>query len=98
MNRFELQKRLNDVLDSSTELTVEEWKDAYSNLYKDCEKKMIMEECIAEEIADRFGENALNDIYDKVEESIKEVLDIENGNLENNEITLEQEQLLDELF
>lgn len=98
MNRFELQDKLNHVLDNSTTLTVEEWKEEYQELFTDYERKTLIGECIQEEIIERFGQQAYSDLCDSVEERCKRVISLENGDLENVDLTQEQEQLLEDLF
>lgn len=76
MSRKELHRNLNYVLNN--DLSVRKWKNEYTKLFNDCEKKMIFAENMQEELLTRFGKNSFEDIYDEVEEDIKGLIKIEN--------------------
>lgn len=90
MNRTELKEKLDYVLDN--DLSIEEWKTAYAELFNDCEKKMILAENMQEDLLTRFGKNSLEDLYDTVGKDIEKVLKEEEllllpGNMDRFEIT-----------
>lgn len=90
MNRTKLNEKLNYVLDN--DLSIEEWKTAYAELFNDCEKKMILAENMQEDLLTRFGKNSLEDLYDTVGKDIEKVLKEEEllllpGNMDRFEIT-----------
>ena len=75
MNKEELKENLDYVL--SNDLSVEEWKTAYTKLFNDCEKKMILAENMQEDLLTRFGKNSFEDLYDAVGNDINKVIEKE---------------------
>lgn len=76
MNRMELNEKLNYVLDN--DLSVKEWNTAYTELFNDCEKKMILAENMQDELFTRFGKNSLEDVYEAVGKDIEKTMEEED--------------------
>lgn len=96
-NRFELKETLGALLDKSPELTSKEWEVAYIKLYNECDKRILLEECLEEAIQNELGEEKFIQLLNQVGNDINEILDAENGELDET-LSSEQEQLLKDLF
>lgn len=98
MNRFQLQEKMNYILDHSFELDNESRLKEYKELFEDYEKKLITDECLTEELLERLGEEEFISLCDEVEAECNKISSFEHGDIIKKDVTSEQEQLLDDLF